>query len=110
MAMLGGSFLAGAALGGALGVLFAPKSGKETRDDITAKAVESKDKAEEMIASSREKAEELIEHGKVMVEEKREQAAKVIKSGEEAIHHLGAQLVDKMEGDDVVKKTKVAKH
>ena len=29
-----GKFLAGAAVGAGLGILFAPKSGKETREDI----------------------------------------------------------------------------
>ncbi len=35
----------GAAVGVAAGILTAPKSGKETRDDIKKKAVDAKDKA-----------------------------------------------------------------
>ena len=38
-----GKFALGAAIGGALGVLFAPKSGKETRQDL-------KNKLDELVA------------------------------------------------------------
>lgn len=40
--------LAGLAVGGALGILFAPKSGKETREEIGEKASEMVDKANKM--------------------------------------------------------------
>lgn len=40
--------LAGLAVGGALGILFAPKSGKETREEIGEKASEMVDKAKKM--------------------------------------------------------------
>lgn len=42
-------FLAGAAVGAALGVLFAPRSGKETRESIRTKASEMKDELDELI-------------------------------------------------------------
>ena len=36
-----GKFLAGAAIGGALGVLFAPKKGSESRQDLKNKATDA---------------------------------------------------------------------
>lgn len=43
-----GKFILGAAVGAALGVLFAPKSGKETRADIKRKATDLLNKAKEI--------------------------------------------------------------
>lgn len=42
-------FLAGAAVGTALGVLFAPRAGKETRDKIRNKVSDTKDEVDEFI-------------------------------------------------------------
>ncbi len=47
-------FLAGAAVGAALGVLFAPRSGKETRDLIANKAKDAKDDLDDLIDRGRE--------------------------------------------------------
>ncbi len=45
-----GKFLTGAALGAGLGILFAPKSGKETREDISKKLKEVMDNIKEIDA------------------------------------------------------------
>jgi gas vesicle protein len=46
-------FLAGAAIGAAIGVLFAPRSGKETRERVAGKAKDAKDDLEDMIDQAR---------------------------------------------------------
>ena len=46
-------FLAGAAVGATLGVLFAPRSGKETRERLANKAGGMKDELEEFIDQAR---------------------------------------------------------
>ena len=46
-------FLAGAAVGATLGVLFAPRSGKETREHIANKAGSAKDEVDEFIDKAR---------------------------------------------------------
>lgn len=46
-------FLAGAAVGASLGILFAPRSGKETRDRIAKRAGHAKDDLDELIANGR---------------------------------------------------------
>ena len=47
-------FLAGAAIGATLGVLLAPRSGKETRERIRNKAGETKDEVDELIGKARD--------------------------------------------------------
>jgi gas vesicle protein len=59
-----GWFLAGLGIGALVGVLYAPKSGKETRDDLVAGALEARDKAQELYAQGTEAAGQYVEKGK----------------------------------------------
>ena len=61
-------FLAGAAVGAALGVLFAPRSGKETREILADKARQRKEDLDELIDKAREEWSKA--KGKAMVAEK----------------------------------------
>ena len=54
-------FLVGLGVGALVGVLFAPKSGEETRDYLAQKADEGKDFAQRKARELRERADELIE-------------------------------------------------
>lgn len=56
----------GVTVGAAAGVLLAPKSGKETREEIAATAKELPDKAKEFV----EKAQEKIEEAKAKLKDK----------------------------------------
>ena len=56
--------LAGGAIGAVLGLLFAPKSGKELRSDIKLRTDEYLDDADRYIADARTKAKDLINEGK----------------------------------------------
>ena len=51
-----GWFLAGLGFGALIGVLYAPKSGKETREEIAAKSLEARDKAVELYNQGLEQA------------------------------------------------------
>ena len=51
-----GWFLAGLGIGALVGVLYAPKSGKETRDDLKAGAMEAKDRANELYEQGKTQA------------------------------------------------------
>ncbi|MDP2917128.1 MAG: YtxH domain-containing protein [Dehalococcoidia bacterium] len=63
--------IVGAAIGAAVGLLYAPRSGKETRELLGKRASELRDKAEDL----REKAGEYVEKA-------RERAAELRKHGE----------------------------
>lgn len=56
--------LFGGAIGAAIGLLFAPKSGRELRNDIKVKTDEYLDDADKYIADARTKAKDLINEGK----------------------------------------------
>ena len=57
-------FLAGLGLGAVVGVLYAPKSGRETREDIVNSALEAKERAAAYAQQSIDKANGLVEQGK----------------------------------------------
>jgi len=76
-----GWFLAGLGIGTLIGVLYAPKAGKETREDIAKGAREAKEKAEELIEQGRQKATEYVETGKQYVEQGRQKASELVEEG-----------------------------
>jgi Gas vesicle protein len=57
-------FVAGGLIGATLGVLFAPRSGVETREKIKERASEAREKLRDTVETMRDKAEELAETGK----------------------------------------------
>ena len=61
--------VAAAAVGFVAGILLAPKSGKETRADIKAKAEELKDGAEKKLNEVKKAGERAVNDGKKTVEE-----------------------------------------
>lgn len=110
-----GAFLLGGIVGAALGMLFAPKSGKENREFIAAKAKEywgeslelyeaGKQKAAEVYTSSKEKATETTEELKERLEaarsrlreqvetvskEAKEKVVEVAPAAKETVHKVG---------------------
>lgn len=57
-------FLVGLGVGALVGILFAPKSGEETRDYLSKRADEGRDFAQRKARELRERADDLIERGK----------------------------------------------
>jgi len=74
-------FLAGAAVGAALGVLFAPKSGRELRDYIGGKTSEGRDFIVETGRDVYSKGRDLYERGRGLAEE----AAELFDRGRKAV-------------------------
>ena len=124
-------FLAGAAIGAIITLLYAPKSGKELRSDIKEKAdeylgeaekyiAEAKDKAKDMINEGKKRSEKLISDAKIKSEELLKDAEKIfgeakikaantINISKENIENEGGRLKDAVKaGVDAYKSSKNA--
>lgn len=77
-------FLAGLGVGAALALLFAPKSGEETRDYLAQKAGEGRDYVTSKGRDLRRQAEDLVERGKDVVTQQKEQLAAAFDAGKQA--------------------------
>ncbi|HEV3220639.1 MAG TPA: YtxH domain-containing protein [Candidatus Acidoferrales bacterium] len=77
-------FLVGLGVGAMLGILFAPKSGEETREFLSQKAEEGKEYAQRKARELRERAEDLIERSKGVARNQKESIAAAVEAGREA--------------------------
>lgn len=77
-------FFLGLGIGVAVGILFAPKSGEETRELIRGKANEGKDYLKRRSSDLRESTSELIEKSKDAVQRQREQISAAVEAGKQA--------------------------
>jgi gas vesicle protein len=84
-------FFLGLGLGVAVGLLFAPKSGAETRDLILTKADESKEYLRRAGEQFRDSASDVIDKGKNVVSKQREQIASAIEAGKQAYREALSQ-------------------
>ena len=64
-----GWFLAGLGVGALVGVLYAPKAGKETREDLVAGALDARDRAAVLAQQAQDKAAVYAAQGKQQVSE-----------------------------------------
>ena len=80
-------FFLGLGLGVAAGLLFAPKSGSETRDFLLSKANESADLAKRRAQELRDQAAETIERGKSTVLRQKESFSAAVDAGRQAYRH-----------------------
>ena len=76
-------FLIGLGIGSLIGVLFAPRSGEETRDYLAAKADEGRDYAQKKARELRERAEDLIERSKEIMGRQKDALTSAVEAGKE---------------------------
>jgi len=77
-------FLVGAGIGAIVALLFAPKSGQETRDYITQRAGESRDRVAEKSKEYRERAEGYVDKARGSVAKQKEQLSAALEAGKQA--------------------------
>jgi gas vesicle protein len=76
-------FLVGLGIGALLGILFAPKSGEETREYLSAKADEGREYAQRKARELRERAEDLIERSKEIMSRQKDAISSAVEAGKE---------------------------
>ncbi|MGA8013320.1 MAG: YtxH domain-containing protein [Candidatus Acidiferrales bacterium] len=76
-------FLVGLGIGALVGILFAPKSGEETREYLSSKAEEGKDYAQKKARELRERAEDLIERSKEIMARQKDAITTAVDAGKE---------------------------
>lgn len=79
------SFVAGAAIGAVVALLYAPKSGQEMRENIADLTEDAVDKIKEYAKEAQEKIKAAIEDGKETIVEKKSVLASAIEAGREAM-------------------------
>ncbi|HXQ25315.1 MAG TPA: YtxH domain-containing protein [Candidatus Acidoferrales bacterium] len=76
-------FLVGLGIGALIGILFAPKSGEETREYLSSKAEEGKEYAQRKARELRERAEDLIERSKEIMSRQKDAVSSAVEAGRE---------------------------
>jgi gas vesicle protein len=79
------SFLAGAAVGAGMALLYAPKTGRELREGIKDLTDDAVGKIKEYTKEAQEKVKTTLEEGKELLMEKKSILASAIEAGKEAI-------------------------
>ena len=77
-------FLAGLGLGALAGVLYAPRSGAETREQLRARAEESKEYVRNRAREAREQAQQWADLGRDAVTQQKEQFRAAYEAGRQA--------------------------
>ena len=77
-------FLAGIGIGAAVGLLFAPHSGEETRQILMSKAEEGRDYVKKRAKDAREQAEQWAARGKEVINAQKEQLRSAVEAGRHA--------------------------
>ncbi len=79
-------FLAGLGLGALAGVLYAPRSGSETREQLRAKAEEGREYMRQRAREAKEQASQWAEKGREAVSSQKEQFRAAYEAGRQAYH------------------------
>jgi gas vesicle protein len=77
-------FLLGIGIGAAVGILYAPQSGNETREILMAKAEEGRELLRKRAREAKEQAEQWAERGKEAYNSQKEQIRSAVEAGRQA--------------------------
>jgi len=81
-----GWFLAGLGLGALIGVLYAPKAGRETREDILRSAEEGREYVTNRARQARVQADQWVDRGRDVLQKQKDQFSAAVEAGRQAYH------------------------
>jgi gas vesicle protein len=77
-------FLAGVGIGTAVGVLYAPKTGRETRDSLLTAAEEGRERVQEQARKYSEQAQQWADRGKDVLAQQKDNIRSAFEAGRQA--------------------------
>lgn len=83
-------FLAGLGVGAVVGVLYAPRSGSETREALRSKADEGREYVRERARQARSQANDLVDRGREVLNQQKDQFRAAYDAGRQAYHQATA--------------------
>lgn len=86
-------FLAGLGLGAAAGILYAPRSGNETREQLRVRAEEGREYVKNRAREAREQAAQWADKGRDVVSQQKEQFRAAYEAGRQAYHEATTETV-----------------
>jgi gas vesicle protein len=84
-------FLAGLGVGALVGVLYAPRSGSETREALRTRAEEGRDYVRNRAREAKDQASEWVDRGKDVVTQQKEQFRAAYEAGRQAYRETTAE-------------------
>ena len=84
-------FLAGLGVGAVAGVLYAPRSGNETREALRSKAEEGREYMRDRARVARSQAGEWVDRGREVVNQQKDQFRAAYDAGRQAYHEATAE-------------------
>jgi gas vesicle protein len=85
-------FILGGVIGAGIAMLFAPESGRRTRERLRDLAADMRDKTIDLSEDLRDKAEDAMERGREVYEEKRSILSAAVQAGKEAVQRERERL------------------
>jgi len=76
--------LVGLGIGALIGILFAPKSGEETREYLSQKADEGREYAQRKARELRERADDIVERGRQVAQRQKDSISAAVDAGRDA--------------------------
>jgi gas vesicle protein len=83
-------FLLGLGIGAAIGILFAPKAGPETRDFLLTKADDGKEFLKRKSVELKDNATELVDRGKQAISRQKDNLTTAVEAGKQAYREATA--------------------